>query len=793
MPCASKHLLLLIKLQVKAPRLVISHAIPSQSHLTAPPCSAYIRTTATKSSTRYTYAALRDELRGRRQQIVGFVHTSSKSTSITSESVQHTWESAKNAPAISHLEVVPAGDDIHELIAVHQDGHLRGLSADLQKEHWTASVEGDVTVEHTFIQSAGEANRCLLKDRADLLLFLETSGKDQEDIRDQTTIIGIITRNNTDQKRTLNVFAVRPPSIESAAQLSSRTQSLIQWPLPAPVKDTEETPQYRFDIASGLLLVVQGTTLTTYTFSTLGPRLLNQVPSLPESTTISSFIPLQQSLSLVMTSETCSLLNTHYNSVLASTAASIEVTPSPSKKRKLTTIKTTDYSKLELIDYFRSLNIAVAIKDSSLLALQLRLPTPVRGRSISKPAMAPRLIDSLGRGIPSTSAATTRKAPPTLNAPKIDELARSDPSLVTLANIFIEHPKTQTSRESRSYVNLDGLVRSLKWILQSFSTSPAIEQQQQAQLTNGDTSTTSTTNGTNGIATQASATNSDSGEASFLAEVSAATADLSLAVALISSASTTPSDSTSTDPITLRAMTLEHLLTRLGTSHPPALLARTFRSQLSQHDLFLLMELLRHALEQGGWASKVLDVYPEEIDPESDPEGQAQDRVDSGGLDSSVRVIGTLISCAVDALGAGAWLTGGVDVNIDAHAADSDDEMIDLDSANAGGGTRPLLPTLRHLTTTVLEVTQEAAFFRSFLADFLRYADTLAAAPVGVQNRLANEGQGGGMLPFGVRAARGVEATVVKAGGEVKVRTKRELASRISREVGIYNFERVRV
>jgi len=495
-----------------------------------------------------------------------------------------------------------------------------------------------------------------------------------------------------------------------------------------------------------------------------------------------------------MTSETCSLLNTHYNSILASTAASVEVGPSPSKKRKLTATKTNDHGKLELIDYFRSLNIAVAIKDSSLLALQLRLPTPVRGRTTTKPLMAPRLIDSLGRGITSSNAATTRKAPATLDAHKIDELARSDPSLVTLANIFIDQPKTQSSRESRAYVNLNGLVRSLKWVLQSFSTSPAIEQQQ-AQLTNGETPITPAPNGVDGTTTPASATNPDSGEASFLAEVSAATADLSLAVALISSASTTTSDSASTDPITLRAMTLEHLLTRLGTSHPPALLARTFRTHLSQHDLFLLMELLRHALEQGGWASKVLDVYPEELDTESDPEGQ--DRVDSGGLDSSVRVIGTLISCAVDALGAGAWLTGGVDVNVDAAAGDSDDEMMDLDAAT---GTRPLLPTLRHLTTTVLEVTQEAAFFRSFLADFLRYADTLAAAPMGVQNRLANamaneqgSSQGGGMLPFGVRTARGVEATVVKAGGEVRVRTKRELAGRISREVGTYNFERVRV
>jgi len=669
----------------------------------------------------------------------------------------------------------------------------------LQKENWTANVEGEVTVEYTFIQSAGEAQLGLLKNRADLLMFLETSGKNQDEIRDQTAVVGMITRSNLDQKRMLNIFAVNPPSAESAAQISNRAQLLIQWQLPASVKDMEEIPQYSFDRASGLLFVNQATALTTYTFTTLGPRLLSQVPSLSESTT-TSFIPLPQSLSLVVTAETCSLVNMHYNSVLASTSiSSVEIAPPPSKKRKLETAKTNDSGKIELIDHFRSLNIAVAVKDSTLLAFQLRFPLPVRGRSIAKALTTPRLIDSLGRGIPSTSATAAKKAPPAFDAHKIDELARADPSLANLASVFIDQQAGQVSRHKRAYVNLAGLVQSLKWILRSFSTPPAIEQSQ-AQLTNGETSAASVTNGTNGTSPSALADNPDSSDAFLLAEVSAATADLSLAVALISSASATSSNSTSTDPTTLRALTLEHLLTKLGTSHPPALLSRTFRAQLSQHDLFLLMELLRHALEQGGWASKVLDVYPEDMDPQSDPEGQAQDteRVDGGGLDSSVGVIGTLISCAVDALGAGAWLTGGMDVNI--ASDDEDDEMMDLDTSLAAAGTRPLLPTLRQLTTTVLEVTQEAAFFRSFLADFLRYADTLAAAPAGVQNRLAsamaNEqgaGQGGGMLPFGVRAARGVEATVVKAGGEVRVRTKRELAGRIAREVGVYSFDRVRV
>lgn len=730
------------------------------------------------------------------------MHTSSRSASSTPESSEYVWESAKNAAAISHLEVVPAGRGSHELIAVHQDGSLRGLSANLRQEQWTTGSGRDVTVEHTFIQSATEAKEGFMKNRVDLLMFLETTGKDQDELRDLTAIISVITRSNTDQKRFLHVFAVKPPSAESVAQISSRAQSLIQWELPGSAQDTKSTPQYNFDKASGQLSVVRDTSLATYTFTTLGPRLSNQLQHLPQGPAISSFIPLPQSLSLVMTSDTCSLLNTHYNSIMASTTTNaLDVLPPPSKKRKLDPTKTALSSAIQLVDYFRTLHIALAIKDDTLLAIQLHFPVPIRGRTSTKPLATPRLIDSLGHGIPSTSENNIKKALPAISARRIDELALTDPSLATLAHVFFPLAQPSGRRSQKDYVNLEGLVQSLKWILRSFSTPPATEQQQ-AQLTNGDTATIPAPNGSNGTLTHAAtATNSDPNEESFLAEVSAANADLSHAVALISSAST--SSAAATDPrevdvVTLRAMTLEHLLTELGTSHPHTLLTRTLRAQLSQHDLFLLIELLRHALEQGGWASKVLDVYPEEVDPELETE---QERIDGGGLDSSVRVIGSLISCAVDALGAGAWLTGGIAVNADDFSSDDDDEdeMMDLDTANSST-TRPLLPTLRHLTTTVLEVTQEAAFFRSFLADFLRYADTLAAAPVGVQNRLANAmaneqgaGQTGGMLPFGVRAARGIEATVVKAGGEVRARSKREIAGRIAREVGVYGFERVRV
>jgi hypothetical protein len=391
------------------------------------------------------------------------------------------------------------------------------------------------------------------------------------------------------------------------------------------------------------------------------------------------------------------------------------------------------------------------------------------------------MIESLGKGIPSRSD-NARQAIPAIDAAAVDEIARSDPTMVKLAELF-----DTTSGKPAPYVSLNGLARSLRWILRSFST-PSLDGQPTSTLPEEPPMKKLKVNGMNGTHAATEPLTIDALDADVDAEAAKANADLSLAVALI-----TASSHSLTESPNARAETLHTLLTRLGThfTSSTTALPHSLRDHLSRHDLFLLIELLRHALEQGGWASKTLDVYPSDSDDETTPD-------DIGGIDSSVRVIGTLISAAIDALGAAAWLTGGVDVSVDTSilTPPSSDDGSD-ESAN-DDGSKPrqmLLPTLRHLTASVLEVTQESAFFRHFLADFLRYADTLASAPQGVQNRLnAQRGENEkNVLPMGVRQARGISETTVRAGGEVRVRSKRDLADKIQRGVGVYGFERMRV
>jgi len=773
---------------VKAARLVISHAIPPQARLTASPCSVNVKSLGSKASTRYTYAACRNELRAKREQILGFAHVDSRSSPSSDTpdptSKQYTWDSEKDVSPIIHLEAVSAGST-HEVIVVHENGTVRGLSAHLVEQLWTTSIAKGNTVEFAFVQTAGEARQGILKHRADLLAFANTGDQTTDHVEQQKSIISLVTYNQKDSKRTLRIVAVQALTAASAVQLTDRVQPLIDWPLPRFTQGSDVKPKFSFDIASATLLHFNKGLLSTLDFTTLGPHLLHQLPHSLESAMIASFLPLPQSRALVTTPENCRLVNTQYNSILASCATTLsDATTRPNKKRKHSETdigSSSTASPVVLLDYFRSLNLAVAIQHDSLIAFQLRLPEAMAGRRTQASRIKSRLIESIGRGIPST-AEGVRHAPSAIDAKKVDELARSDASLTTLADVF-------TRAGPSSYVSLDGLVQSLRWILRSFST-PGVPDQPRLAAPEEPSPKKAKVNGVNGVHppepdTLQTETALDS---DLLAEEAAAESDLSLAIALITS---TPTSSSHSD--NKRAETLHTLLTRLGTCHPSSSLSSTFRSLLSRHDLFLLIELLRHALEQGGWTSKTLDVYPTGDD--TDP--------DTGGLDSSISVIGTLLSCAVDALGTGAWLTGGIDVSVDStfsaspSPSSAGDDAMDMDidlELDAATTQRPLLPTLRHLTASALEVTQEAAFFRAFLADFLRYADTLAEAPNrGAGGGIDKSGSGGSMLPMGVRHARGISATRVAAGGEVKVRSRRDVAERAQREVGRYGFERLRV
>ena len=108
------------------------------------------------------------------------------------------------------------------------------------------------------------------------------------------------------------------------------------------------------------------------------------------------------------------------------------------------------------------------------------------------------------------------------------------------------------------------------------------------------------------------------------------------------------------------------------------------------------------------------------------------------------------------------------------------------------------LSSLRAETALTLSLTQESAFFANFLSEFLRFESALLSTKPHLLSIPKHKYQKGKMaqdslLPLGVRSVQGVEATKGRVGGEVKVRTKREIGWELSKRVGVYSFERMSV
>lgn len=217
-----------------------------------------------------------------------------------------------------------------------------------------------------------------------------------------------------------------------------------------------------------------------------------------------------------------------------------------------------------------------------------------------------------------------------------------------------------------------------------------------------------------------------------------------------------------------RSEGLRIALTHLNAFPTPSITA-SFRSILTRHELIFLIHILRVELADGGWHFRYID---------AEHEGFEYDEM----LGSAMTVITRLMSCAVDAIGLGGWLTSTGPEDVDA-----------LDRT---------LESLREEVGGVLEGLHEATFLKGLLGEFVRYGwlrekaekENVKAFSNHVEivrdERAAGESK---ILPMGLKVRSGVSSMRVKAGGEVKERNKRDIGREISMRVGKYSFERIRV
>ncbi|ORY19615.1 hypothetical protein BCR34DRAFT_136080 [Clohesyomyces aquaticus] len=267
-----------------------------------------------------------------------------------------------------------------------------------------------------------------------------------------------------------------------------------------------------------------------------------------------------------------------------------------------------------------------------------------------------------------------------------------------------------------------------------------------------DESTKHLTNGT--------ALSEDAMDVDVTSELEAATQDLDHALSILDNG------------LFVRSQTLRPALIRLHT-FPGPVVASALRSMLPRRDLESLIQLLHSELKNGGWTSpyEFIDAGSSPIDPLSEEPD-----------DHAIAIIASLLSCSLDAIGTGAWLTsvGGT------ASEDSVEEMVN---------------NLHEETTLALNGFWEVKYMKGLLSEFLRYAANTAKGHKLTSKELQRQGKpfpedlamDGAlpMLPLGGKADTVVEKTKPGKGGKKEERSAREIGMLISKRVPKYSFERI--
>jgi hypothetical protein len=221
----------------------------------------------------------------------------------------------------------------------------------------------------------------------------------------------------------------------------------------------------------------------------------------------------------------------------------------------------------------------------------------------------------------------------------------------------------------------------------------------------------------------------------------------------------------------IRSHTLRPALIRLH-SFSPRLITSTLRSMLPQRDLEALINLLHLEMRNGGWSSTYdsADLEPSIIEsPSESPD------------DHAVAIIASLLSCTLDAIGAGAWLSS-------------------ISSPSASDSSEEIIDSLQSDTSEALNGFWEARYMRGLLGEFLRFASNVPKSHKPSNKSLELRGKPFTvsmdvdelpMLPLGAKPDMGIEKTKAGRGGKKEERSAREIGMLISKKVPKYSFERI--
>ena len=195
---------------------------------------------------------------------------------------------------------------------------------------------------------------------------------------------------------------------------------------------------------------------------------------------------------------------------------------------------------------------------------------------------------------------------------------------------------------------------------------------------------------------------------------------------------------------------------------PTATVTKAFKDHLSNSELQTLVVLLRTKLRQDGWLSSHTE------------DGLTVDR-ESQHKDREISMIGKLMNCAVDSLGAGGW-------------------VLNNDLTNNAAEAVETISNIQAEISTALEGIWEANYLRALLGELLICGKgALKFQTARVQPALDWRGTPKTALPLGLKLEQDISLVKVGAGGELQKRTRRDIGKLRSRRVPKYSFEQIAI
>ena len=238
----------------------------------------------------------------------------------------------------------------------------------------------------------------------------------------------------------------------------------------------------------------------------------------------------------------------------------------------------------------------------------------------------------------------------------------------------------------------------------------------------------------------------------------------------------TGSPSLSTGKVTEAKALMRACINRLKQYHSSDIV-KSFKQHLPHNDIVSLIAHLRLDLARNGWLSRYTEDLP--ILPL-----QELAYTDSN---TQISTAAKILNCAIDALGTAGWILG--------DSASPDSNILSAENGDT-------ISYMKAEISAALEGIEEAAYLQGMLGEaLLFYKSARGRSPdqedtthlskkvkpitVPLEDRLA------AALPLGMKAPSRVSLMKVGAGGEVQIRSARDVGRLKSRAVGKYSFERI--